>query len=144
MRLFRGFNSSSLPIFNKKPSFYIEDASIQSQYLIYSSAEYILQSTKRMKRFCQANHLGKGLLAHSMKYIPFWFTHIIADNDNSSYSVSIEEVKSLISYLSCNNIPVNFKTLSMYLHSTIDPRKRPDILKIIHFSENSLTMKNTT
>jgi len=73
--------SRSLPMFNKKPSFYIEDSSIQNQYLIYSNAEYLLRSRKRMKQFCQANHLGKGLLTHSMRYIPFWFSHIVTDND---------------------------------------------------------------
>jgi hypothetical protein len=129
------YKYTSLPVFEQKPSFYIEDVSIQEQYLVYSSTEYLLRSRERMKQFCQANHLGKGLLTHSMNYIPFWFSQIIEDNDHSSYSVSLGEVNSLITYLKCNNIPINLKTLSKYLHSTLDSRKRPDISKIIHLRQ---------
>jgi len=126
------YTSKSLPKFNQKPSFYIEDSSIQNQYLIYSSAEYLLQSKGRMKQLCQANHLGKGLLTHSMRYIPFWFSYIVTDNDTSTYSVALEEIKSLIFYFEKNNIPINLKNLSKYLHTTLDSRKRPDIIKLIY------------
>jgi hypothetical protein len=125
------YASTALPIFKKKPSFFIEDRSIHEQYLIYSAAQYLLESSTRIKKFCHANRIGKGLLTHSLKYIPFWFTHIISENDHSSYSVALDEVKSLIVYLNRNHRPISFKSLSKYLNVTIDPRKRPDILEIL-------------
>ena len=122
-----------LPRFDNKPSLYIEDITVKEQYLIYSISVYILQGAKGIKKFCKNNHLGKGLLAHSMRYIPYWFDSILFQNDISSYSISIKEVESIIKYFKKNNFPISFQSLSNITNSTLDSRKRQDIKILIYY-----------
>lgn len=120
-----------LPKFKKKPSVLVEDISIQEQYIIYSASEYILQSPKKLHLFCKENHIGKGILTHSMNYIPYWFTFIVSQNDISYHSISRAEAKSAILYLKKHRVPISFASLSRLVGSTLEARKRKDISSII-------------
>ena len=101
-----------LPSFKDKPYILVEDLPIPSQYLIYSAAEHLLKSSQLFNQFCKEHQLGKGTLSHSMPYIPYWFTHILNQNDNSFYSISTAEAESAIIYLKKNKIPITFSNLS--------------------------------
>jgi len=124
-------SSIKLPDFKEKPSVYVEDIQIQEQYIVYSASEHLLKDLNHVHLFCKANHIGKGILTHSMGYIPFWFTFIIWENNLSSYSISAREAENAIIYLRRNKIPVSFSSLSRLIGSRVEARKRKDIYNLV-------------
>ena len=122
----------TLPNFKINPSLYVEDIPIHEQYIIYSASEYLLRNLNSVHLFCKANKIEKGILTHSMEYIPFWFSIIVWENDLSLYSISIREAESAIHYLKKNKIPLSFSSLSKLVGSKIEARRREDIYKVMH------------
>jgi hypothetical protein len=127
------YKNYTLPSFTKRPSFYIENIPIKEQYLIFSSAEYVLRSLRQMQDFCTKNHIGKTELTHSMPYIPYWYSIIVQQHNHSSYSISLNEAKAALSYLKKYNHIISFQALSKLTGSTIEKRKRGDIAHHIDY-----------
>jgi hypothetical protein len=123
-----------LPKFNKKPSVYTEDISIEEQYVLYSLVEYVLQTAERINMFCESNKIGRSELTHSMEFVPFWYESIVRDNDYSDYGPSIEEIKSATFYLESRGIDVSLNALSKLMGVCLDQRKRNDIKNVAQLS----------
>jgi len=121
-----------LPIFDKKPSIYVESISLKEQYLVYSACENALKSFKRANAFCKKNKIRRTEMTHSMEYIPYWYDLIIRQNDYSQYSISLKEAKAALHYMEKNGFMISFRGLSKLTGTIIEKRKRADIAEYMN------------
>ena len=129
--LFREMELNDVLIKKPKSNIMEETISVKEAYVVFSTVSEILKSEQMLDKFVKENKITHSLLVRDMLDIPYWYQQAISKHYNKKYSPPYEEIENIVKWMSRNDIPVSFKTVSEISGYVLERRKRPDLVGLI-------------